>query len=177
MSSARLALVRPRAEHEELVLEYREEFIQSGDELHGSGGLATASTFQQWLFEVRGYEDGTRVGEGKVPATQYLAVRTSDERLVGILNLRHRLNDALLIEGGHIGYSVRTSERRKGYATKMLELALHRCRDIGIERVLLTCDTDNVASARVIRANGGVLDGETYSEEGRLTQRYWIVPR
>jgi predicted acetyltransferase len=173
MSSDRLGLVRPSAEHEESVLQYRREFIDSGDELHGSGGLATASTFEQWLSEIRGYEDGTNVGEGKVPATQYLAVRRSDGRLVGILNLRHRLNDALLTEGGHIGFGVRMSERRRGYATEMLELALQRCRDMGISRVLVTCDEDNVGSIAVIRANGGVLEP---SDEVGSTQRYWIVP-
>jgi predicted acetyltransferase len=177
MSIDRLALVRPSAAYEHAALDYRDEFVRSGDELHGSGGLATAPTFEQWLSEVRRYEDGVDIGDDKVPATQYLAIRVSDDRLVGILNLRHRFNDALLIEGGHIGYSVRASERRKGYATEILRQALRRCQDMEIDRVLLTCYTDNVASAAVIRSNGGVLDDETCSADGRLSQRYWIRPR
>ena len=77
--------------------------------------------------------------------------------------------------GGHIGYGVRPSERRKGYATLMLRLVLDKARAMGIERVLITCDKDNLASARVIQKNGGVLDSESYSEQAkRVTQRYWI---
>ena len=91
------------------------------------------------------------------------------------------LQDKLLVAealrdfGGHVGYGVRPSERGKGYATRMLVMALDKARQLGLKRVLITCDKDNLASARVIQKNGGVLGSESYSPQGgRVTQRYWI---
>ena len=107
-------------------------------------------------------------------ATEYLAL-DEHEHLVGMTNLRHRLNDYLLTYGGHIGYSVRPSERQNGYATQMLRLTLEKAKERGIEKVRICCDHYNVASAKTIRANGGVLEDEQFdSSDGTLTQRYWI---
>ena len=85
-----------------------------------------------------------------------------------MIDIRHRLNDYLLNFGGHIDYSVRKSERQKGYATEMLALALIECMKLNIKRVLITCDKDNIASAKTIINNGGILEGSG------ITQRYWI---
>ncbi|MEZ5097877.1 MAG: GNAT family N-acetyltransferase [Nocardioides sp.] len=92
-----------------------------------------------------------------------------DGDLVGFLAIRHALNDFLREEGGHIGYSVRPSRRREGHATLALALALAEARALGIERALVTCDTDNVASARTIERNGGVLEDVRHGK-----RRYWI---
>ncbi|HBP25488.1 MAG TPA: GNAT family N-acetyltransferase [Acholeplasmatales bacterium] len=91
-----------------------------------------------------------------------------------MIDIRHRLNDYLFRLGGNIGYSVRKSERRKGYAKAMLGLALEKCRKLGLERVLVTCYKDNLASAKTILANGGVLENEIVESTG-ITQRYWIT--
>lgn len=107
-----------------------------------------------------------------VPSDTYFAI-DENNKLVGAINIRHQLNDYLLKKGGHIGYGVRPSERRKGYATAMLRLALKKCKNLGINKVLITCDKDNPASARTILANGGVLENEI-PDESRITQRYWI---
>lgn len=89
------------------------------------------------------------------------------------MNIRHYLTDALLYTGGHIGDGVRPSERRKGYATAMIALALDECRKLGLDRVLMTCDKTNVGSAKSIIKNGGVLENEVL-DDGVLEQRYWI---
>ena len=91
-----------------------------------------------------------------------------------MIDIRHRLNDYLLNFGGHIGYSVRKSERQKGYATEMLNLALKECVNLGIKKVLITCDKNNVASAKTIINNGGKLENEI-AKEDRITQRYYIT--
>jgi predicted acetyltransferase len=90
-----------------------------------------------------------------------------------MIDVRHRLNDYLLKFGGHIGYSVRKSERQKGYATEMLALTLKECIKLNIKRVLITCDKDNIASAKTVVNNGGVLENEIPEENG-ITQRYWL---
>jgi predicted acetyltransferase len=94
-------------------------------------------------------------------------------RIIGAVNIRHRLNPYLLEVGGHIGYGIRPSERRKGYATEILKQALAKARDPGISEALVTCDKDNIGSAKVIIKNGGVLESEVVSN-GLEIQRYWI---
>jgi predicted acetyltransferase len=85
------------------------------------------------------------------------------------------LNEDLLNSGGHIGYGIRPSERRKGYGAKMLALALEKCREFHIERALVTCDRDNIASAKTARKNGGVFENECIEGDGNIVRRYWIA--
>lgn len=92
---------------------------------------------------------------------------------MGAVNIRHYLNDKLFETGGHIGDGIRPSERRKGYATAMIGLALEECRKLGIDRVLICCDKDNIGSVKSIQRNGGVLENEV-EENGNIVQRYWI---
>ena len=112
--------------------------------------------------------------EDKVPDSVFFLLDGDRDRLLGAVNIRHYLNDALLKEGGHIGDGIRPSERRKGYATELVRLALEECRKLGIQRVLMTCDKDNVGSARSIIKNGGVLENEFINSDGEIEQRYWI---
>lgn len=84
------------------------------------------------------------------------------------------INDALRFDGGHIGYSVRPSRRRRGYATQMLALALDECRKLGIDKALVTCLKANIGSAKTIINNGGILDSEFIDADGEMSQRYWI---
>ena len=94
--------------------------------------------------------------------------------MVGAVNIRHQLNESLLLNGGHIGDGVRPSERRKGIATKMIELALKECKQLGIDKVLMVCDKDNIGSAKSIINNGGILENEVVVA-GVVEQRYWIT--
>ena len=111
---------------------------------------------------------------GFVPSSTFLAVHALTGKLVGMIDIRHRLNGHLLFTGGHIGYSVRKSERQKGYAKEMLRQALLLCREeYKLPRCLVTCDSDNIASSRTIEANGGVLEN-TVADGARMVKRYWI---
>ena len=92
---------------------------------------------------------------------------------LGAVNIRHKLNEKLLLNGGHIGDGIRPSERGKGYGTRMIALALEKCRELGIDRVLMVCDRNNAASARTIVKNGGVMENEI-EVDGVVEQRYWI---
>ncbi len=112
--------------------------------------------------------------ENRVPDSVFFLLDEERDRLLGAVNIRHYLNDALLREGGHIGDGIRPSERGKGYGTELVRLALIECRKLGIDRVLMVCDKDNVASARTIQKNGGVLENEFVDSDGVVNQRYWI---
>lgn len=110
----------------------------------------------------------------RVPDSVFFLLDADCGRLLGAVNIRHYLNDALLREGGHIGDGIRPSERKKGYGSELVRLALLECKKLGIERVLMTCDKDNVASAKTIVKNGGILENEFINSDGVIEQRYWI---
>ena len=112
--------------------------------------------------------------DGRVPDSTFFCLDTDRNIFVGAINIRHYLNEELLYTGGHIGDGIRPSERRKGYATAMIALGLEECRKLDIKKVLMTCDKDNIGSARSIMNNGGILENEVM-EDGVLEQRYWIT--
>ena len=112
--------------------------------------------------------------DGRVPDSTFFCLDTDRNIFVGAINIRHYLNEELLYTGGHIGDGIRPGERRKGYATAMIGLGLEECRKLGITKVLMTCDKDNIGSAKSIMNNGGVLENEVM-EDGVLEQRYWIT--
>ena len=113
--------------------------------------------------------------DGKVPDSVFFLLDTERDRLLGAINIRHCLNEHLLKKGGHIGDGIRPSERRKGYATEMIRLALIECRKLGIDKVLMTCDKNNIGSAKSIINNGGILENEFMNSDGEIEQRYWIT--
>ena len=112
--------------------------------------------------------------DGKVPDTTLFCLDVDRNIFVGAVNIRHYLNEAMLLNGGHIGDGIRPSERRKGYATKMISLALEECKKLGIDKVLMVCDKNNIGSAKSIMNNGGVLENEVVVD-GITEQRYWIT--
>ena len=116
----------------------------------------------------------TDTREGLVPDSTFFCLDEERDIMVGAVNIRHYLNEALLLNGGHIGDGVRPSERRKGVATKMIGLALQECKRLGINKVLIVCDKDNVGSAKSILNNSGVLENEVVVD-GVVEQRYWIT--
>lgn len=172
----RLKLVFPSEEYKEQVQDFVDEFKRNGENvIHGSGSIEKAESFDEWLQKVN--DDLSKEkseAKGRVQAVQYLAIRKDDNKIVGVIQIRYRLNEYLYNFGGHIGDSIRPSERNKGYSTEMIGLALKEAKKLGIGNVLMTCDKENQASARTIIKNGGVLENEV-ENEGRIKQRYWIT--
>lgn len=171
-----IKLVVPSEEYLDQVWAYRQECLDAGSHMDGCGPLRFNASAEQWLADIRSYMDPATIPKGKVQATQFLAVRESDNKLVGMIQIRHYFNEYLEKYAGHIGYSVRPSERRKGYAKEMLRLALPFCREIGLDKVLIACEPGNPASRRTILANGGVYESTVYEPGEKIDlERYWIT--
>lgn len=168
-----LILLQPDETMLDEIAAYRKSMLDAGSSMDGCSGLQNYESAAEWLAYVRSLEKTETCPAHLVTATLFVCVRREDGRIVGMLDLRHRLNDFLAEYGGHIGYSVRPDERRKGYAKRMLALALPEAKRRGIDRVLITCDDDNVGSARTIEANGGVFE-RTTTLDGEVLRRYWI---
>ena len=168
-------LIIPTEEYLEQVADYRREFLDADSSMDGTTSLKRIADPKEWLENCRRYMDKSPVPEGMVQATQFIYVRLSDNRLIGMLSVRHYFNDYLEKYAGNIGYSVRPSERRKGYAKAMLRDCLPFCRSVGLDRILVCCLDDNVASRKTILANGGIFDGTVYEPSEKVTvERYWI---
>ena len=170
-----IKLVLPSMEYAEQIVEFKKEFIAAGSSMDGCSSLRRTDAPQVFVEECERFSSEETVPEGRVPATLFLCVRENDNRLIGMLQVRHRFNEYLEKYSGHIGYSVRPSERRKGYAKQMLALALPFCKDIGINRVLISCIDGNIASEKTILANGGKYESTIYEEgEAIYLKRFWI---
>ena len=151
---------------------YKQEFFDSNEKhIDGSCGFSKYDNFENWLEAIVRMQ--TEAPTGFVTCSTYFAI--VDDEIVGMTSIRHTLNDALRFDGGHIGYSVRPSQRRRGYATQILALALEKCYELNITSVLVTCLKSNVGSAKTIINNGGILDSEFLDAEGNMSKRYWIT--
>ena len=175
----RFHLEVPSLERKEETLEYLQEHIDVGSDLNGTGGLkdvARGIPFEEWLEDVIKFQDKEYAeSKGKVAASTFFTIRESDNKIVGMVNLRHYLNDYLSNYGGHIGYGIRPTERRKGYAKIQLYLALIEAQKLGIDKVMVDCINTNVGSEKTIIALGGVFDRAVVEESINETlHNYWI---
>ncbi|MEV0456210.1 GNAT family N-acetyltransferase [Catellatospora methionotrophica] len=153
--------------------EWGRDVVQPGSGLHEAAGVDSPEVFATWVGRLLASADeSVPVADDRVHATYWWIVE--DGAVLGSISLRHRLNDFLLAAGGHIGYSVRPSARKRGLATWAVGLVLAYARRMGLDRVLITCDDANTASARVIVGNGGVLEDVRETTLGP-TRRYWIT--
>lgn len=166
----RLILVRPSEEDAEEIAAYRRELFENGSRFDGTGGLKSFEDPIAFLEECRRNENRETVRKGWVPSSQFLFIDASDHTLIGMIQVRHELNDALSKLGGHIGYSIRPKFRNQGYAKLMLGMALLYCREErNLSEVMISCHRDNTASEHTILGCGGklrriVTDPETGKE-------------
>lgn len=166
-------LVKPELCYKKSAILYIEELFSYNSAIHGTGFLdryLESSGYEEWLDEIRYLEFNS--DSSKVSASTFFMVDDNDF-IIGMVNIRHTLNDKLLFHGGNIGYSIRPTERGKGYAKIALFLALKECFSLGLTRVLITAEDNNVPSYRTIEALGGVMENKVL-DDGKYFRRYWI---
>lgn len=165
-----MRLVKPIIEMKNEYLDFLNDWESNNEEITPYSARLLEWTYEEWVDATIKIE--TEAPNGFVTANTYFLVNENN-RIIGAINIRHYLNEFLLNYGGHIGYGIRPSERRKGYATMILKLGLKKAADLNINKVLITCDKDNLGSAKTIINNGGLLENEVLEGES-ITQRYWV---
>ncbi len=169
-----LRLVDPNVQYKASFLHLVADFELMGEKTFEKVADLMRMNFAAYVRGLENAAKGIGLPEGFVPYNAYWLVREGRD-VVGVSHFRHHLTPNLRVEGGHIGYSIAPSERRKGYGTRILSLTLERVRAFGLARVMVTCDTDNVASAKIIERNGGHLARYTTSERSsKQVSVYWI---
>lgn len=169
-----LSLVKPSLEYKVQYTQMMEYWKASGEEPAPWVLKEDYSDLEAMVKKLGGYSLGVGVGDDFVPNTTLWIYESDRNEIVGAVNIRHYLNGPLLAYWGNIGYGIRPDERRKGYATQALRMALDICRGMGMDKVMLSCDSANTGSAKVITNNGGALENEV-ELDGRMIQRYWIT--
>ncbi len=170
MSQGKAFLTRPHERHRDSFVEAVYEYIREKRTVNWHPEILR-ERFDEYLRVLRQAE--TDPLAGMVPATQLWLV-ADGHGYIGDVDVRHRLNQSLRRFGGHIGYKIRPSCRRRGYGTLICRLGIAHARWLGIGDILITCDDDNLGSAKVIEANGGVLQDRIDNQRGVLTRRYWV---
>lgn len=173
-NSLLIELEFPTTKREKDAFEFIEEFKTFNSVINGTGGLDKVDDYKMWINKTVSNKDGIDLEEDRVPASTFFAVDKTS-KVIGMVNIRHELNDYIIERGiGHIGYSVRPTERKKGYATEILRQALEYCMILGIYDVYIGCFKDNIGSIKTIENNGGALVREFVTEDENVNLEYII---
>ena len=167
-------LIKPSEEYEEAYNDLINEYKSNNEPLIPFPLKFDTKNFRKLIEMFEGFPKGIGIPQGFVEHYTFWLINKQNN-ILGVSNLRMRLTDALKREGGNIGYGIRPKERGKGYGTILLSKTLKRAKDLGLNRVLLTCDKSNIGSVRVIKKNGGKFESEEFlKEKSAYFQRYWI---
>ena len=170
-----IELIIPEAAHAAKANALKREFFAHGEKVIYGSGLMDQMEFEPWLIHTDKFRNAQVEKIDWAPSTTFFAMRKSDGEIIGMIDVRHHILHPYLRDyGGHIGYAVRPSERKKGYATEMLAQALTYAKTLGLDRVMLGCYTDNIGSIHTIEKNGGKRTKEVCDPNGHMTYIYWI---
>ncbi|PPA69962.1 GNAT family N-acetyltransferase [Jeotgalibacillus proteolyticus] len=169
----KVCLIKPSENIKEQYVDYYEEWLESGESIIPHSTTYEPYNFAELLQKFENDEAGIGLIEGWVTSSTFLLTGEYG-RIIGAVHIRHELTEDLTNRGGHIGYGIRPSERKKGFATKLLALALAEAKILGISKALVVCDADNTASEKTIQKNNGIPTSDFVEEDGNVIKRYWI---
>ena len=175
-----IKFIMPSLKHKEDAESFIQEFYEYQSDIYGSGELdeyIKESNYEDWLKKLNEDIDVANTKEGRVPGLTYFCIRESDNKIIGMLNVRLSLNDFLYREGGHIGYSIRPTERRKGYSNQILKKAILILDRLNIKDIRISCRKNDLASIKIISKNNGELESEFYSETYDEEIRMYVIQR
>lgn len=170
-------LEKPSIDRKNEAIDYIKEHIDFKSNINGSGGLDDGYIdYENWLIKNGKKENIKTCPKDKCPAYTYFLIRVNDNKIIGMINIRYKLNEMALLYGGHIGYGIRPTERQKGYNKINLYLGLQKCKELNLEKVLITASDNNLGSYKTILALGGVLENKIPDNEEKdiMIGRYWI---
>lgn len=169
-----MKLVKPTIEYKEMWLDYFNEYTKENNKL-APMGYKKEFIYEEWIQRLEKESKGIDLEEGRVPSDVYFMI--DNNIIVGAISIRHRVdNDFLFSFGGHIGYGIRPSQRNKGYGKEILKLGLIKCKELNINKVLVTCLESNIASNKIIISCGGKFENKIFLDaENDYMNRYWII--
>ncbi|SDN18355.1 GNAT family N-acetyltransferase [Alkalicoccus daliensis] len=165
-------LIQPTLYYQNAYLDFYEEWINSGEELAPSIIKYSPDKFEEMLAHLQEAAQEEKTPAGRVPHSTYWLA--AEDKILGAVNIRHSLTKELRNTGGHIGYGIRPSERRKGYATELLRQALLKTNELGLKEVLVMCNSDNIGSKKTILHNGGAAEYDFIEPDATVINRFWI---
>lgn len=168
-----LKLVFPTKEYKEEWYSIIKEIENENEKMIPFALKGETKDYDMFLKNANSNSKGINLPNDRVPADIFFLVNNGDNRILGAINIRYSLNEYLYNYGGNIGYGIRPTERRKGYATEMLRLAIDICKEKSMDKILITCKKSNLGSAKTMIKNGAILENEVL-EGNELLQRYWI---
>jgi len=169
-----LELIQPGINYSTEFLQFMEEFQTHGESRFNHELVLAKINFGEYVKNLINAASGVDLAPGYVPQTTFWTL-LDNRTIIGTIRIRHYLTPRLEIEGGHIGYNIRPSFRRRGLGTEQLALGLEKAKNLGLEGVLITCDTDNTGSAKIIMKNGGkFINGVISPTTQKPISRYWI---
>jgi predicted acetyltransferase len=170
-------LIRPRMDMVSAIFTYRKELLETGSSTEGTNRIQDYSDIRKWIQVGRNWEKGVSLPPLYSPMTQLVYFRSSDRKIIGMLTIKHTLNNPRLATFvGNIAYSICPSERKKGYGVSMLKAALPYCRELGMKSVMVSCYSYNAGSRKIILANGGKFEKTVFDpEKNDYLERYWIT--
>jgi predicted acetyltransferase len=180
-----IELQLPALHHKTTAEHFKNDFFEIRETLIPGSAMLDQMEYEPWLAQNIGNRNENTVHNGWVAATTFFAVRKRDQKIIGMIDIRHRLGNEFLAEyGGHFGFSVRPGERKKGYATEMMKMALEYAKSLGIEKVMTGCFSDNIPSIKTIEKCGGILsESKPFTSgkhinlpdtDGKHVNIYWI---
>ena len=169
--TAGLYLEKPKVEDATEAIKMINKWREFGGRINPGLLRKLTGDYSEWLKEI---DRSSRIEDPDVPQTLYF-LKNSNGALLGAVSLRHYLNRSNIIDGGHVGYGICPEYRGNGYGNLILQLAVEKLAGMGIDKILVTCDSDNEISQKVIVRNNGILENQLYDEDGILVNRYWIT--